>query len=229
MKKNIIFILIISAVALLAACNDMNDSVQPYYDRGEVIYISKSDSAKIFSGYNRYEVMFWISDPRATSMDIVSSQADDTTHVAIPEHNYKDSIVVIVPAKETSHNLRLITRDDKGNKSVADEYTVNVYGEKYKSAITNKFYKKAVYNATAGTLTITWGSSTSAKEMGVEIYYTDTAGAQQKLLLPTANLTKATVISNVDAAQPVSYSTIMLPEATCIDSVYSNPVTMTVQ
>ena len=228
MKKYSIFILFLMGL-LLVGCNDMNDSVQPYLDRGEVIYISKSDSAKIFPGYQRYEVMFWISDPRASAMQIISSQATDTVTVAIPEHNNKDSIVVLVPAIETSHNLKLITRDVKGNKSVADEYTVNVYGEKYKSAITNKFYKKAVYNATASTLTITWGSTTSAKELGVTIYYTDLSGIQQTLHLSTAQTVKPTVISNIDINQPVTYSTIVLPEKTSIDSVFSAPVALSVK
>ena len=106
---------------------------------------------------------------------------------------------------------------------------MNVYGEKYKSAITNKFYKKAVYNATASTLTITWGSTTSAKELGVTIYYSDLSGVQQALHLSTAQTASPTVISNVDINQPVTYSTIVLPEKTSIDSVFSAPIALSVK
>ena len=217
MKKIMILSLLVLGVYALSSCSGMNDNFDQYLANGEIIYIAKSDSVKVYPGKNRILVNFWIKDPRAASMDIQWNQGKSSQKVAIDKtHDITAPIETYLEnLEEGDYTLKLITCDSHGNKSVPDEYAVTVYGETYQSMLMCRNIKSS--KVSGSKVTINWGSSFSSQEYGVNVYYTDTAGASQCLTIPTDEIGTSTVISNVDVSKEVSCETIYLPEETAID------------
>lgn len=243
--KKIVYIGLVFIISLCAACSDMNDSMEPYLSQGEIIYIAKSDSVKTYAGRDRFLLCFWMSDPRATELYIYWSQRKDSLVVSLSEgRNKADSIEVFIGKEEGvsegAYSLELVTRDKLNNKSVTDEYNVNVYGNSFASSLLTRFIKSAKYNAKTSEITIIWGGSYSAKEYGVRMFYkskdgidmveTFTAEALKKGVNTQYEDEKNTlVLKDMDIKEPLVYETLYLPEPTAIDTFYTekNPVTIT--
>lgn len=243
--KKIIYIGIVFIIGLCAACSDMNDSMEPYLSKGEIIYIAKSDSVKTFAGRDRFLVRFWMSDPRATELYIYWSQRNDSLVVSLPEgRNKADSIDVYIGKEEGitegSYSLELVTRDKQNNKSVTDEYIVNVYGDLFANTLLTRFIKTAKYDTKTSEVTIIWGGSYSAKEYGVRLFYKSKNGNEMVETFTAEALKKGVntqyedekntlVLKDLDIKEPLIYETLYLPEPTAIDTFYTekNPITIT--
>lgn len=232
-------------LGLCAACSDMNDSMEPYLSNGEIIYIAKSDSVKTFAGRDRFLVRFWMSDPRATDLYIYWSQRKDSLVVSLPAgRNKADSIEVYIGKEqgvaEGSYSLELVTRDKLNNKSVTDEYIVNVYGDLFANPLLTRFIKSAKYDSKTANVTITWGGSYSAKEYGVRLFYKSKDGIAMANTYTAEALKKGIntqyedekdilVLKDMDIKEALIYETLYLPEPTAIDTFYTEkkPITIT--
>ena len=212
-------------VGALAACSKMNDNIDQYLSQGEIIYIAKPDSVHLFAGKERFKMEFWIRDPRAT--ELVVYWAQKTASVSVPlekGRNMDDGIVLFVDKDiaEGQHALVLISKDQFGNTSVPDEENVSVYGDIFQASLVNRLVDSK--SVSGNKVTINWGNCYSLQETGIQVWYTDTAGVEQTVVFPTAEMGASTVISNVDVTKEMNYSTLYLPEPTAIDT-FSTPAT----
>ncbi len=227
----LIYGIIILAASGFVGCTGMNDSIDEYLSQGEIIYISKADSAFAFAGRGRFMIRFYMTDPRATAMHIYWSQRTDSLVVPISEADKNGAVDVIVgsaekPIAEGNYGVELVTYDDKGNKSIVDEKVVNVYGEVFEKRVTPKFLKSAKFRKKTSYVTegidIVWGAATSEKETGVTIYYTGIDGQPKEEFFSVTQTKDGTSLYDIDLHYPVSYVTHYLPEDGCID-IFSTP------
>lgn len=229
-------------MGMYTACSDMNDSMDPYLSKGEIIYLAKPDSVKLFPGEDRFLMRFWLSDPRATELFVYWDQKKDSLIIPLQEgRSFADSIDIYVGREsgiqEKSYTLQLVTYDKHKNTSIQDEYNVNVYGELFANSIIVRQIKSAKY--TSGTVRIAWGGSYNAKEYGVKLFYKSKDGVDVEEVYTTEALKKGQgnddgleevlVLKNMDVSAPLIYTTVYLPEPTAIDTFYTkkNPVVIT--
>ena len=96
---------------------------------------------------------------------------------------------------------------------------MSVYGELFQNSLNNRLVDSR--SISGSTVTVNWGNCYSAQEVGIRVWYTDTAGAACEVTYPTAELGASSVIKNVDLTKEMSYSTLYLPEKTAIDTFYT--------
>ena len=221
MKTKYLFI----ASALLLAClscSKMTDNIEQYLSQGEITYLAKPDSVKLFPGRERFLAHFWVRDPRVSEARIFWSQRRDSLSVPIPEARDKQEPVVVMVDRniaEGDYTLYFVTYDKYGNHSVSDEHFVNVYGDFFQSTLLPRHVKSKSLKNNA--LTINWGSSFSLMEYGVRLFYTDLDGKDQVKLVTKEALGASTVVNNVDSGKEFSFETVYLPEPTAIDTFYT--------
>ncbi|WP_160150124.1 DUF4998 domain-containing protein [Parabacteroides sp. Marseille-P3160] len=227
MKKR--YCVSIILLLLYTACSDMNESLDPYLSKGEIIYIAKSDSVKIYSGNERFLLQFWMSDPRAVELCVYWSQKGDSLIIPIAEdRNITEPIELFIGKNEKiisegNYTLNLVTRDKYKNMSVIDEYNANVYGEKFASSLLNK-YVKSVEAIGDSILKIAWGGAYSSTEYGIKLFYVSKENSNEEQIFTTEILKKEMNLTDVDVKQPIYYSTIYLPEPTAVDTFYTEKV-----
>ncbi len=219
------YILIASALLLAClSCSKMNDNIDQYLSQGEITYLARPDSVKLFSGRERFLAHFWVRDPRVSEMRIYWSQKRDSISVAVPANrNKQDSIAVMVDRNiaEGDYTLHFVSYDKYGNHSVSDEHFVNVYGDFFQSTLLPRHVKSKSFKNNA--LTINWGSSFSLLEYGVRLFYTDLDGKDQVKTVKKDDMGTSTVVNNVDSGKEFSFETVYLPEPAAIDTFYTEP------
>jgi len=217
------YLLIASALLLAClSCSKMNDNIDQYLSQGEITYLARPDSVKLFPGRERFLAHFWVRDPRVSEMRIYWSQKRDSLCVPVPEARDKqDSIAVLVDRNiaEGDYTLYFVSYDKYGNHSVSDEHFVNVYGDFFQSTLLPRHVKSHSFKNNA--LTITWGSSFSLLEYGVRLFYSDLDGKEQVVTVKKADMGASTVVKDVDSGKEFSFETVYLPEPAAIDTFYT--------
>lgn len=221
-------IFIAAVVAVLAACSDMNDVHNVYLKDGERIYIGKVNSLKAFAGDNRVKLRFWASDPRAKAVGFYWYPGNDSMITEISHTSAADSFEVYIGGssgtktiQEGNYTLRVITRDDNNHFSVPFEKIINVYGDRFRSVLTDRVLKTVTYKAADASLSLTFAGQTSDREIGVEISYTDLSGGALTMMKANTDLTAAVKLLQVDAEKTVSYRTLFLPEPLAVNTFYT--------
>ncbi len=205
----------------------MNDKHDIYLQDGEVLYIGRIDSARFFTGDQRFLMRYWITDTRAKEMKIYWSQRNDSLIASIPSHSPVDSIDIVIGNDQTlipegSHTIEIITTDGEDLRSIKYERIINVYGPKFESTLHNRQIKKTNYNSTNSRLSVDWSDVTSVREIGIEVSYTDTEMNPVVLKIPIEEIGSSTVLENVNADDDILYRTMFLPEPHSIDTFYSD-------
>ncbi|GHT20878.1 hypothetical protein FACS189464_3040 [Bacteroidia bacterium] len=195
----------------------MNDMHDKYLKDGEITYIGKVDSVKLLPGNGRMSVKYWITDPRAKELQVLWSAGADSFTLDIPNHQPEEALTFMIdPIIEGEHELQFLTNDKEGNSSVRFEASQSVYGEVYKSSLTNRpIQGTTMIN---NVLSILWGGSLSAREISVNITYETSAGESIFLTLESELLSEPVSLENVDLSKGVRYRTLYLPQPEAIDT-----------
>lgn len=229
MNKSISYLyMVLSLVILLASCSEMNDKHDEYLAEGERIYIGKIDSLKTFAGDGRIKLRFWVSDPRAKTVNFYWFPNNDSVTVDINTTSAVDSFEVFIGGptstksiQEGNYTLRAITRDQSNHFSIPFEKTINIYGDRFRSILTNRVLRSITFQASDGLLSLFFSGAVNEKELGIELFYTDRVGEIRSLQLAASEITSPVVIPNVDATKGVTYRTMFLPEKLAIDTFYT--------
>lgn len=230
MKNALPIIVIITVFAFLFVnCSKMNDTHDKYLAQGERIFIGKVDSVQVFPGKERVMLRYWVQDPRTKSvgfywtpfsdsliMDVNDPTSDDFSEVIIGGNTETKTI------QEGNYTLKVITYDDFGNSSVPYERIMRVYGEKYKSILTNRPLNS--FNYSEDILSLFFSGPLNAQDNGIDILFTDTIGVINKVQLLNDEITSPVILSDVDVNEEVSYRTIYLPDPVSIDTFYTDYV-----
>jgi hypothetical protein len=220
--------------ALITACSGMNDSHDMYLKNGEILYIGRLDSAKVFAGRERFLLRYWITDPRARELKVYWSQKQDSITAEIPAHSPPDSLEILIGGSqkyvpEGGYTLQIHTFDGTGIRSVVYEKNVNVYGERFQSTLQNRLISRTEYNPSTRDLTISWAPATSVREVGIKIEYYTASGDIIILHKSTGEIASSTVLNNIDPTKEAHYSTLYLPEPDAIDTFTVSPQTVPIK
>lgn len=229
MQKIIKLVLfVVCLVSGLASCDKMNDRLDVYLASGERIYIGKIDSMNTFVGDNRVKLRFWATDPRAKRVGFYWYPNNDSMFVDITPtfaNNYFEIYIGGVSGSkaitEGNYTMRVITSDKANHYSIPFEKVVNIYGDKYRSTLTNRVLTTVAYTVATSSLSLTFSGPTSDKEIGIGIQYFDKSGVAKSLVLPLTSITTPLVIPNVEKTKTVTYRTMFLPEPLAIDTFYT--------
>ena len=159
MKK--IKIIIISLIGFLSySCGDMLESVQPFLDEGEKIYVGRVAAFTALPGDNRIELVgllpygvtqtkclvSWINpegQPEELEVPINRDELetidflDEITGEVIESYPYL-SIMLDENMKEGEYQFTIVTFDAQGNKSIPDIASGYVYGDLYRNTLSNR-------------------------------------------------------------------------------------------
>ncbi len=222
MKLKYLYHLIYSFVAVLvitSSCSDMNALHDVYLKRGETIYTGRVDSARVFAGKNRVLLRYWSSDIKAANLLVYWLSRTDSVLLSIPEklaNNPVDVYISELPEGSLYFELFTLNKNLK-NRSIDYNIGGNVYGDKYQETLLDRTIKTKVFDPMTGQLTITWlGSVENA--VGCDIEFSDINGSTIKQRIPITE--NNTVLNNV--AGSLKYRTLFLPEATAIDTFYTD-------
>jgi hypothetical protein len=209
----------------------MNDKHKSYLEDGEIIYIGKVDSLNAFAGDERILFRYYISDPRVKTLTVSWSLGKESLEMDIPAHLPLVPFDVYIGRNEKtitegSHTFQWVARDEHGNKSVIFENGANIYGQRYKSRLTNRPLLGA--EAVGNDVTLTWGGITSDEEVAIRVGYTNTAEATIVKDYTSAEASSV-VIPDVKLTAPVTYQTLYLPEPAAIDTFSTEPQKVSVQ
>ena len=226
MKKIVFPIILFGVLFTIIGCTGMNDKHDIYLEGGEIDYIGRVDSAKILAGNQRFELRYWITDPRAKVLKIYWSQKKDSVVVPIPAHQPKDSVELVIGdaqkiIPENNYTLQLLSTDGGSLSSIFFEKIGNVYGPKFQASLLDRLYTLVKYTAAGSVVTINWAGITSDKEIGIEFSYFSPDDTPIKTKLSTAAVGTQTILSNVNKGKGITYRTMFLPEKFAIDTFYT--------
>jgi hypothetical protein len=220
--KTIHHILIFLAVtlALAASCTKMNDIHDEYLKNGPIIYVGRVDSMTVFSGDKRVQVNYWITDPRAKEICFYWNNRKDSARFSVPAHDPTEMQTVLVePVAEGDYTFQVYSYDGKGHRSIRFEQAFSSYGEVYASTLNSRSVRSV--SVQDGVVSVSWGNSFSEREVGVEVRYTGTDGAEKVLFIPSAEIKNATVIEGADLSRDLKYRTGYKPNEDAIDIFFS--------
>jgi hypothetical protein len=220
--KTIHYILVSLAVilALTVSCTKMNDFHDEYLRNGPIIYVGRVDSMKVFPGKERVQVNYWITDPRAKELCFYWNNRKDSAKFSVPAHDPSEMQTLLVdPVAEGDYTFQVFSYDGKGHRSIRFEQAFSSYGEVYSSTLNTR--SVASVTVGDGAVSVKWGSSFSALEVGIEVRYIGTDGVEKILFVPTEELMAATVIEDADLGRSLTYRTAYKPSEDAIDVFYS--------
>jgi len=200
MKKiTYLFLLIVLFAAVFAGCKEDETSASsvvgdfktyPGKNRAKIEFNTPADakSGKVFYGGGKFTV-FSIDNAVATQSLIVDS---------LPE------------GKQT---LRVVTFNAEGLISDPKGANVNVYGDNYQSALTNRqLIRQSTISPTS--IEIFFGEAKDG-EVGVRVVFTNTLGVKDSLMM--GSTLTSVVVSNIDLNKAYYYYSVFKPEPEAID------------
>jgi len=211
--QSIIFALL--ATVLFSSCTKWDD-FKKYVEEGEILYTSKMDSVKIFSGKERVMLTGLLkSDPKLDRVAIYWDNGGDSVIYNYTKQNPGvDSFSRTFPVKEGVKSFKVITYDADNNKSVNVFAVGTSYGTNFRKRMSDRPITSVSYSA-AGT-TINWDQmDLNAGPQYTEIEYT--VGSETKTII-TPISAASTVIAAVSVVPPLKFRTIFKPDVTCIDT-----------
>lgn len=218
--RNYIFVLLGVIIGLCASCDSMLDNIQPYLDKGEVIYVGKVDSLEAFPGKNRVKIkglyLYGVTQKKCVITWLSMDEEEMAIEQDVVRENPEDTFEVIIDnLDEGQYEFTITTYDAKGNssiKSIVDSY---VYGALYESNLVNR--KIDSWNINGASMEINWRPVNDALE--VELYYINRDGLEVKRVIPIAET--RTVVNDCAYEGSIRWRTVYLPEEKAIDRFYS--------
>lgn len=211
-------IFVLTLISTFMSCAKW-DEFKEYIKDGEIVYVGKLDSVKVFSGNERILVQAQVKpDPKIKKALIKWNDGQDSvlldiTHNSVLEH--------YIPIAEGIVSLQLFTIDDKGNRSVAVPAIGRAYGPRYSAGLTNRLTANAVIENN-NTALIEWQEmDLSAGPIGTELRYLANNGTTKSIVVGV-NTMNTTINDLATTAKTVSYRTLYLPQKTSIDTFYTD-------
>lgn len=216
MKQN--FLIILLASILLSACGNHLDVHMQYHDGEQKTYLQQVDTCYAATGYNRIILTLRYKNISQFTKSVVfyNNQKDSTV---IDFSNTKiegDSIVQEIMLPEGNYDLEIINYNSFNQKSIATDLFVSTYGDNYRTSLNNRVMKDANYQSfdIADGFNINW-SITPNQYAFTEIKYNDQTvriGTENNIQIPNCRPTGDSFV----------YRTAYLPEATAIDTFYTD-------
>jgi len=174
-------------------------------------------------GNERIEFL-WLKgiDPKVVKARIYWNNYTDSIEIAIPP-NQEVISATITDIPENTYSFMIHTYDADGNISIPVEVIGSVYGEMYRSTLTNRVLMGALYDGLD--LILTWYNAEST-EVGISLNYTDINGNQRIMLVDPSDL--ETTVPNFDPDHPLFYNSVFAPDPFAIDVFNATQIETTI-
>lgn len=226
MKKRILksiqvcFYILITSL-LITACKKEDVVKIDDVDKGP--YVSRADSAKIFSGRNRLLITWINKDPKVTTAkvywkkDTSALKKDSLIYQISPGSENVD--IYINDLEEGNYELEVFTYDNASNNSGKVLLTGHVFGSAYAGSGDSVKLNNITYSNQS--LILDWIPVDNAAALGTQVVYTDKAGVEKTLFVD--KITTQTDIADItnDLRGYIKYRTVYAPGTNIIDTLFS--------
>src|SRR5690606_18266106 len=212
MMKNTLFVICMGIILGFSSCDSQSDIYKDFIVPNGNVYPGPAHQPVTYPGDNRIKIS-WLrgTDPRIKRARIFWNNYTDS--VELPVEVDLDTIsYVIDPIREGTYSFMIHTYDEEGNKSIPIEILGTVYGDSYRSMLTNRLLKSTYYDGED--LKLNWGP-VGGSEVGIRLTWTDSNGTSRTTNVDTSQT--ETVLPKFDIEKPLSYSTTHKPDSLAID------------
>ncbi len=201
---------------MIASCAKMDD-YKKFAEGGEISYTGKIDSVQVFSGDERVFIQgLFRSDPKVTGCIIYWNSLQDSVVIPVTRTGNVDTMKQYISLPENLYNFQIHTFDALGNKSVAVYAVGRAYGDAYKASISNRLIISAMPNNN-NQVKIMWRNmDRTLGPIGTEVEYTDLNNNKQIVYTDLGQ--DSTVLPNFKLGTEFSYTTLFVPDTSCIDT-----------
>jgi len=200
--------------SFLSSCSDW-DSFKEYTESGEINYIGKMDSVKVFAGKGRVRLTGnLLADPKIVKTKIWWNDGRDSIEFPIEKKPGIEKFDKIFAVDEGIKSFKIVTYDAAGNSSVDVNAVGASYGDVFRRRLSNRLINNLIFNAAHPS--IEWEPidlSTGAHSMEVE-YMVD---GEIRRVVSSASESR-TLLDGLTTTTNIKYRTIYQPEPNSIDT-----------
>ena len=231
-KNKLLLQILAYQVLFFSGCKDMNDLHSPYLENGEINYVARPDSVKVYGGNGRVKFDCYISDIRVENFSITWQQGLTYTTIVVPLAQDKPTEQGLFSfvlgdgnrrIREDNHVFTFISDNGKGVKSIPFNVIGDVYGSNYELTIIGR--KTERFSVIDDGVEMEFDPPVNDQDIGVEIMYRSRDGQEQKDEYTVEELETPIAVTNLDFSHAISYRTLYLPEENAIDTFYTAAVT----
>lgn len=203
----------------MSACSKM-DEYKKYTIGKERYYPQKIDSVKILSGKQRVILTGISADPKVSEIKVFWNLDQDSVEFSLVPATGIQTIREDIRLPEGLYDFRIFTYDQLGNKSVPVNVAGHSFDTSYQQSLIERRLKQAGLDGDNAVLE--WFDAASPLG-GVKVIYTDTSGKKWSLI--ASNTVNKMVLTGFKPGDSFQYATWDLPDATCVDTFYTDFVT----
>ncbi len=213
---------LLAIVMLSFASCEKADEYKEFVKDGEISYIGKLDSVKVYSGKNRVMLKGLVtSDPKIAECRIFWNNKTDSLVIPIVKETISTVINKYVNiANEGLQNFVIYTYDAMGNRSIPVNATGRTYGDRYQSGLVNRDISTARTDETTGITTVDFlGMDRLTGVFATDITYTkvNNQPATVRIAIDSSKI----ALKDFKYGSTISYKTLFLPDTVSIDTFYS--------
>src|SRR5699024_11940080 len=136
---------------------------------GELHYSKQADSIQLLPGRNRVKINIKVSGPKIDMCRIFWNAGMDSVNIPMIEQESEEGkvSVIIDNLEEGSETFAIYTIDTRGNKSIAIDTLIRVFGKRYENDLINRKVVKAELTIGGGTH-INWEKETDSTAIATE-------------------------------------------------------------
>ncbi|SES01390.1 DUF4998 domain-containing protein [Pedobacter rhizosphaerae] len=220
--KNInIIVMVFMAIAVLFGCSKDALDYRKYLDGKERVYPGFPGKVGAAPGNYRVRLNWKASpDPSVTHYRIFWNNSADSLEMKAPDRSITDVSVIIPNLVEYNYSFTIYSYDKAGNKSVPVQVNnVKVYGDSYKTSLTNRFLVAAdPYQLDDTGITLNFEKPDTIN-IATEIRYTYKDGSIQKRSLgPDEHSIR---LADYKVGTKVYFRSAYVPVRSAIDTFYT--------
>lgn len=219
-RSSIYCALIAAFVYCISSCSKMNSTYVDFIKTGEIVYSGKIDSLNAFPGRNRIRLTWLLPpDPNVASAKIFWNNKADSLVLTFPPPPRERRVDQMIDSlSDGSYTFEIYTYDSLGNSSIEADTLITAYGDLYQSTLLGRPVQEA--GLSNDTASIVWyGPAKGA--IGELITYEDVDGDSVTVFSPVGDDT--TLLYNYQRTTSFVYSTLYMPEPTCLDTFSTAP------
>ncbi|MCD2424675.1 DUF4998 domain-containing protein [Niabella pedocola] len=217
-KKSFLIASAIAFLAVLAACQKMDDTYRQFVVPDGLVYVGKADPIFLNSGQRRVKIS-WLrgTDQKAVMARIYWNNKADSIDVPINVTNARDTVSVIINnLEEGSYTFNIYTRDANNNTSIRVDAQTSSYDSTYTKSLLNRVITGIKKSVDTAVVTMVPASITV---IGTRFSYINKQGGRTDTLV-TGDVLDAKLL-NMNKDTVFSYITLYKPDTTCLDLFYS--------
>ncbi len=209
---------------IFTACQEMEDIHADFIKGGEKIYAAVPDTVIIMPGNHRLQLKWLVNNGANIKKSVVEwtdNGQDFSKTVDVSLNSPLDSVLVMLDnLEEKSYLFKTYNIDKDGNRSIKVQVAGLVYGDIYKSSLTNRIITSLVGGGTTDSVVVNWRLPNDGNT-GVELSYKSRSGEMVKKWVKPEDT--RTVLRNWESLGTMTYKSFYIPTPTAIDTFATEP------